>query len=265
MITQKTARPAGRAALEKTTRALYDDSAPNWVRKGPASLSDYTARAPLIELCQPIEDVRVLDLGCGEGYCARELKRRGARSVEGVDLSDGMIGFAQQQEEIEPLDIKYHQGDATDLSRFKDGEKDFVLAMFLFNYLNVADTRKCMAEVARILAPGGRFLFAVPHPAFPYMRQPGPPFYFHVGGEGYFSGRDHLFAGRIWKRDGTCLDVRLCHKTLADYFEALGAAGFTTMPSVRELHVTPALVQLDPAFFGPLVDVPLHLAVEVKR
>jgi SAM-dependent methyltransferase len=254
-----------RRTTETTTRALYDDTAQRWVRKGPSSLSDYTARMPLIDLCLPIEGVRLLDLGCGEGYCTRELTRRGAIDVEGMDLSSGMIKLAREQEDGEGLGIRYHQGCATDLSRFGSGSKDMILAMFLFNYLTIAETKTCMAEAARVLQPGGRFLFAVPHPAFPYMRQPGPPFYFHVGGEGYFSGRDHTFPGRIWKRDGTCLDVRLVHKTLSDYFDTIQAAGFTTMPKVTELHVTPALVQLDPAFFGPLVDIPLHMAVEIKR
>jgi SAM-dependent methyltransferase len=139
------------------------------------------------------------------------------------------------------------------------------IAVFLFNYLTVDQTRRCMAEVARVVKPGGRFLFAVPHPAFPYMRRPEPPFYFSTEGVGYFSGRDRHCAGRIWKRDGSFLEVQLSHKTLEDYFDALAHAGFTTMPRVRELRVTPELVELDPGFFGPAVDTPLHMAIEVTR
>jgi SAM-dependent methyltransferase len=246
-------------------RQLYDETARRWVRKQPTSLSDFTGRIPLLEMAQPVTGLRVLDLGCGEGYFARNLKQRGASYVIGMDQSAGMIKLAQEQETSEPLGIEYREGCATDLSTFPDGSLDMTIAVFLFNYLTIEQTRTCMGEVARVLRPGGRFVFAVPHPAFPYVRHAAPPFYFAVNGAGYFSGRDHQFSGRIWKRDGTWLEVQLRHKTLEDYFEALGRAGFGAMPRVRELRVTPDLVDLDPAFFGPMVDTPLHMAIEVMR
>jgi hypothetical protein len=59
--------------------------------------------------------------------------------------------------------------------------------------------------------------------------------------------------------------VRCVHKTLADYFDALTHAGFTTMPDVHELGVTAEHLRLDPAFFGPLVDQPLQVAFRLVR
>jgi SAM-dependent methyltransferase len=248
-----------------SARQLYDETAQGWVRKQPTTLSDFTGRIPLLAMAEPVADKRVLDLGCGEGYFARHLKARGASLVIGMDQSAGMIELAQQQEASEPLGIEYHVGCATKLSLFPDQSFDMTIAVFLFNYLTVEQTRRCMEEVARVVKPGGRFLFAVPHPTFPYMRRPEPPFYFKTEGVGYFSGRDRHCMGRIWKRDGTFLEVQLSHKTLEDYFDALASAGFRTMPRVRELRVTPELVALDPSFFGPAVDTPLHMAIEVTR
>ena len=54
---------------------LYDATAAKWVRRAPTSLSDFTGRPRTLELCRPVEGRRVLDLGCGEGYCARRLMR----------------------------------------------------------------------------------------------------------------------------------------------------------------------------------------------
>ena len=248
-----------------SAQQLYDATAQGWVRKQPITLSDFTGRIPLLAMADPVQGKRVLDLGCGEGYFARHLKVRGASTVIGVDQSAGMIDLAQQQEKAEPLGIDYYQGCATNLAMIPERSFDMTIAVFLFNYLTVEQTQACMAEVARVVKPGGRFLFAVPHPAFPYMRRPEPPFYFSTEGVGYFSGRDRHSAGRIWKRDGTSLEVQLVHKTFEDYFDALAKAGFTSMPRVRELRVTPELVELDPAFFGPAVDTPLHMAIEVTR
>ncbi|QLE57401.1 class I SAM-dependent methyltransferase [Nostoc sp. TCL26-01] len=248
-----------------STRTLYNQTASAWMREKPISLSDFTARPIVLGLCEPVAESRILDLGCGEGYCSRELRRRGAAQVHGIDISQSMIAAARLQESEDSLGINYEVGCATELQQFSDGEIDLVVAVFLFNYLTIAQTQECMAEVARILRPGGQFVFSIPHPSFPYMREAAYPFYFEVGGAGYFSKRDQLFPGEIWKRDGSSLNVQLIHKTFEDYFQALNQAGFNTMPILKELRVTSEHIALDESFFGPLFDLPLHLAIKVSR
>ncbi|WP_427160526.1 class I SAM-dependent methyltransferase [Aliinostoc sp. HNIBRCY26] len=250
---------------ETSTVDLYNNTANSWVREQAISLSDFTARPFVLQLCEPISQMRVLDLGCGEGYCSRELRRRKAAQVYGIDISQGMIDAANFQETNNPLGITYEVGCATNLSQFNDGELDLVVAVFLFNYLTIAQTQECMREIVRVLQPGGRFVFSIPHPSFPYMREAAYPFYFQVDGSGYFSQRDQQFAGRIWKRDGSWLNVQLIHKTLEDYFNSLNIAGFTKMPMLKELRVTPEHIALDESFFRPLEDLPLHLAIQISK
>ena len=251
-------------SLSTDPQALYDQTAGNWARHRPTSLSDYTARPPVMDICEPLAGKRILDLGCGEGYCSRMLRQRGASDVLGVDLSPRMIDLAREAERGQPLGIRYDVADAAKVD-LDAGSLDLVLAMFLFNYLGVEQMRETMVNVHRMLAPGGQFVFAVPHPAFAFMRAAAPPFYFDVGRAGYFSARDTSFPGRIWKRDGSALDVQLVHKTLQDYFDGLRTAGFVAMPTVTELTVTRDMVELDEPFFGPLFDFPLHMAVKVTR
>ncbi|WP_228014590.1 class I SAM-dependent methyltransferase [Fortiea sp. LEGE XX443] len=250
---------------KKSTSHLYNRTASEWIRTQPISLSDFTARPFILELCEPVHELRVLDLGCGEGYCSRELSRRGAVQVHGIDISQGMIEAARLQELEEALEITYEIGCATNLKQFGNGEIDLIVAVFLFNYLTIDQTQECMKEVVRVLRPGGRFVFSIPHPSFPYMREAAYPFYFQVEERGYFSKRDQLFPGRIWKRDGSWLNVQLIHKTLEDYFNALKIAGFNTMPTLQELHVTSEHIALDESFFSPLLDLPLHLAIRVSK
>ena len=245
------------------TRALYDQTAVNWSRHRPSSLSDYTARPQVMALCEPLAGKQVLDLGCGEGYCSRMLRQRGAEVV-GLDISERMVELARQSEREQPLGIRYDTADAASAD-LGDASVDLVVAVFLFNYLGVEQMRQTMTNVHRMLRPGGSFVFAVPHPAFAFMRQPAPPFYFDIGSAGYFSARNSTFGGRIWKIDGSALDVQLVHKTFEDYFDGLRRAGFAAMPIVTELRVTDDMVAIDPNFFGPLIDLPLHLALKVAR
>lgn len=252
--------------MPETTAKLYDTSAGNWRRREPVLLSDYTARPFLLEWCGDVEGQTVLDLGCGEGYFARQLLARGVALVEGRDVSREMVEAGRAAIEAEDRGrIRLEVGDATDLRDHADGAYDLVVAVFLFNYLDRAQTQATMAEVARVLAPGGRFVFAVPHPSLPFLRPEEEPFYFSRGEHGYFSGRDALFEGKIWRRDGEAVRVRCVHKTLDDYFAALGAAGFGRMPEVKELHATEEHLALDPRFFGPLRDQPLHMAMRIVR
>ena len=247
-----------------TTAQIYDASAEQWRRTAPVLLSDYTARPFILDWCAPLAGARVLDLGCGEGYVARQLVERGAARVHGVDVSPEMIARARQGGDADGR-LSYAVGSAADTAWADAGSTDLVVAVFLFNYLQISEMQAVMKQVYTALRPGGTFIFSVPHPALAFLRPHTPPFYFDAGSHGYFSGRDALFEGRIWRRDGVGVPVRCIHKTWADYFGALAAAGFRELPQVQELHVTEEHIALDPAFFGPLRDVPLHVAMRIHR
>lgn len=244
---------------------VYNETASGWVRSEPVCLSDFTGRPPTLDLLEPVRGLKILDLGCGEGYCARLLKERGAGELLGIDLSEEMIARARTTEEKERRGIEYRTGNATHLESLEDQSFDRVIAVFLFNYIKSEEVALVMKEVHRILKPGGRFVFSVPHPMLAFTRRMEAPFYFDPGSHGYFSGRNEMFNGKIWRRDGKALEVRSVHKTLEDYFDALSSAGFQRMPRLRELKVTPEMIAIDRDFFSPVNDLPLHLAISVDR
>ncbi|MFL6072614.1 MAG: class I SAM-dependent methyltransferase [Mycobacteriales bacterium] len=110
---------------------------------------------------------RVLEVGCGAAPCARWLRRRGAE-VTGVDLSAGMLGHARRLNAATGVGVRLVQADAAALP-FAAGSFD--LACSAFGAVPfTADSAGVMREVARVLRPGGRWVFAVSHPvrwAFP--------------------------------------------------------------------------------------------------
>lgn len=242
-------------------KEIYDGHADLWVRQEPILLSDYSARPRVLELCGDVSGMTILDLGCGEGYVGRKLLEKGAAYVTGHDVSGGMIEGARRTAALLGLEgAEYH---VTDLRQAGFGDPgspvDMVLAVFLFNYMDKASMQRILDRVRLVLKPGGRFIFTVPHPLLPYIKPAERPFYMRAGG-GYLSSVDVPFPGRIWRRDGESVEVQAVHKTFTTYFEALNAAGFQRMPQVEELHITAEHVALDPDFFGPLVDLPLHVA-----
>jgi SAM-dependent methyltransferase len=100
---------------------------------------------------------RVLDVGTGEGQLARLAIQGGATEVIGIDPTWAQLEVAQQR----AGGPAYLRGEAAALP-FPDGHFDAVVACLVFEHINQMD--RAIAEVARVLAPGGRFLFFLNHP-----------------------------------------------------------------------------------------------------
>lgn len=248
------------------TRQLYDRSAADWRRNQPMLLSDYTARPFVMNLCAPVQGRSFLDLGCGEGYVSRQLADLQAGAVHGVDLSAEMIRQAHEQSTSVSGDTRltYEAGDLRVWCPELKQKYDVVLAVFLFNYLTSQEMTQVLQLAFDSLRPEGTLIFTVPHPLLPWLRPHEFPFYFDADA-GYFSGLNRQFQGQIWRRDRQAVHVQCVHKRFSDYFEALRTAGFSGLPEVHELTVTDEHLRIDPEFFTPLLDTPLHAAFRIQR
>ncbi len=249
---------------QHTTHEIYDAHAARWSRTTPVLLSDFTARPRAIEALGPLEGLHVLDLGCGEGYVARLMAARGAASIYGVDLSGEMVKLAQRYSAHPSCELTFVAHDVVTYDEYPRARYERAVAVFLFNYLTRAQMTAVMRRVRARLAPGGRFVFTVPHPCLPFMRPRSAPFYFDPEGRRYDAAADETFEGEIWNRGQGPVPVRCVHKTFTDYFEALREAGFSALPHLQELSVTAEHLALDPEFFGPLAGDPLHVLFSVS-
>ena len=99
----------------------------------------------------------VLDIGTGEGQLARHLHTVGVGRVTGIDPSVNQLRTAVTRAGG-PV---YARGAAAALP-FPDGAFDGVVACLVFEHIEAVE--EAIAEVARVLAPGGVFLFLLNHP-----------------------------------------------------------------------------------------------------
>lgn len=117
----------------------------------------------------------VLEIGAGSAPCSRWLAGQGARAVA-TDLSSGMlrVGAEAASRSTGPAaDVPLIQADAGRLP-FADESFDVVFSAFGAVPF-IADTAAVMAEAARVLRPGGRFVFSVNHPMrWIFRDDPGP-------------------------------------------------------------------------------------------
>jgi SAM-dependent methyltransferase len=243
---------------------MFDQNADQWARQEPMILSDFTARPVILQELAPVAGKHVLDLGCGEGYVARLMAQAGAQSVFGIDISGEMVGRAQRAAaSCAPCQMTFRIGNATTFQDFPRQQFDRVIAVFMVSYLSCAEMTAVFRTVRSRLAPGGRFIFAVPHPFLPYIRPLEKPVYFDSKGRDYFAGVDESYEGYIWRRDGKAVPVSYMHKTFADYFSGLAAAAFHTLPKIIELTVTKEHLALDRAFFEGAAGYPLQVLFRI--
>jgi len=98
---------------------------------------------------------RVLDVGCGDGQVSRLAAKLGAQVV-GIDPTWNCVSVAQQRG-----GGVFARAGAAQLP-FADGTFDAVIACLVFEHIRDVDS--AIAEVARVLRPGGRFCFFLNHP-----------------------------------------------------------------------------------------------------
>lgn len=98
----------------------------------------------------------ICDLGCGPGHVARYLAQRGAHVV-GVDLSDEMVVVARRRNP----GLRFEQGNMLDLAGVADAAFAAVVAMYSLIHIDRPQVPIALAEMHRVVAPGGILAVAV--------------------------------------------------------------------------------------------------------
>lgn len=223
--------PLGAEASVRASRSWWDAEAPAYAEEHGAFLGDAAEGGALVwgpegwteaelGLLGPVGGRRVLEVGAGGAQGARWLAAQGAAPVA-LDVSHGMLRHAQRETPRVAL-VQAHAG------ALPFADASFDLACSAYGALPfVADAGAVHAEVARVLRPGGRWVFSVTHPvrwAFPDA--PGPA--------GLTADRSYFDRTPYVERaaDGTPSYVEH-HRTLGDTVRLLVAAGLRVVDLVE--------------------------------
>jgi len=259
------------APLEEVTdagiRAAWDEAAAGW-------LSRYTPRGDinrewiidpvLLRFLGSVRGRRILDAGCGGGYFARLLARRGG-SVVGIDFSPNLLEAAEAEEAKHPLGIRYRHADLADLP-FADGTFDAAVANVVLQ--DVRRYREAIRELHRVLRPGGSFVFSTTHPAFEgpfpgrWVREPKDSERIE---DRRFLRVDRYFdrVAVYWSSWGLPA-LPGFHRPLRDYFAALREAGFL-VAGVEEPQPPPEALDRHFRVFADLERIPIFLVVSAVK
>jgi SAM-dependent methyltransferase len=185
----------------------------------PEGLDEADARL-LVE----VRGRRVLEVGCGAGQCGRWLRRRGAEAV-GVDLSYRQLQHSRRLDRETGTEVPVVQGDAL---RLPFAHSTFDAACSAYGAVQfVADSAALMREVARVLRPGGRWVFSVTHPIrWCFPDDPGPDGL--LARDPYFDRRPYVEQDE--RGQATYVEH---HRTIGDRVREIVAAGFRLVDLVE--------------------------------
>ena len=199
----------------------WDVASEGWVdfvRTGKDYYRDSLNNPATFKLIGSVKGKNVLDLACGEGYNTRILARKGAKVI-GVDRSKRLIDLAEAEERRERLGIRYCRIDANRLKGISEGFFDLVTCFMALQ--DIEDYEGAVAEVARVLKQGGRFVFSIPHPCFEKMMVNG----IRVNAaEKYFEKIEYPIEWNMERLTKHFKTVSF-HRTLTDYSFALARSG----------------------------------------
>jgi SAM-dependent methyltransferase len=177
-----------------------------------------------VRLLGDVHGRRVLEVGCGGGQCGRWLVTQGA-TVVGCDLSYAQLVHSAKLDEQTGVRLPTLQADACALPF---GDASFDVACSAYGAIPfVAEPSLVMGEVARVLRPGGRWVFSTTHPVrWCFADDPGQ------GGlvvrDSYFDRRAYVEAGK----GGRATYVET-HRTLGDRVRDIVAVGLVLIDLVE--------------------------------
>lgn len=230
---------AGYSGLPRQTIGLA--GAPEW----PA------VRALLPDLT----DMRVVDLGCGFGWASRWMRRHGASSVLGIDVSEKMI--ARAQEDTSDPAISYRIADLETLV-LPGSSFDLAYSSLALHYL--ADFPRLVSTIHRAVVPHGHFVFTVEHPI--YMAARHPRWLVDEDGRKTWPVDQYSKEGER-RTDWFVSGVLKHHRTMATTLNTLIAGGFA-ISGINEFAPTARQVEQAPALADE-VERPMMLTVAAVR
>ena len=194
--------------------ARYDQIADFYERRSGKTVSD-PATAALLDLAGDVGGLRLLEVACGQGRVTRELARRGA-TLTGLDISAALLAKAQAHEAAEPLGICYRHADVTTSDVLPGEVFDGVACNYGLS--DIDDLDGLLANVARLLRPGGWFVFSLLHPCFPGWDSDAPSSW--PPGRGYYQEGWWLASNTGYRGQ-----VGSSHRMISTYLNSLAGHG----------------------------------------
>lgn len=235
------------------SKRTFEDVAAEWDRVASLRVEQIEQRKDIsfshvllptmLHLCANSDMTSVIDVGCGVGLLTEAIARSATRVV-GVDLSPHSIQIARTRlrmlHDMSAKDVKFVHASVEDYAS-QVPESSFMLAVANMTLNTVLSLESLIGAVARLLEPGGHFVFTVTRPCF-------WPLYWGYATEPWFNYKKETFIEAPFRisleKDNAPVATHV-HRPIEQYLNALSATGLVTekasepMPGLRGDYLYP--------------------------
>ena len=212
-----------------------------------ATVSAYNAhtdRPAMLGLAGDVSGLRVLDLGCGAGHYAAELLARGATQVVCVDGSETLLSAARER--LGDGAVLCHHDLEEPLAFLADQAFDLAVLALVYHHMDARD--QLLAEIRRVLRPGGTLLVSTTHPTADWT---------------YFGG-SYFADERVELPFGNEFSISYRRMPLEQFLGELLGAGFV-LEALVEPRATEEAREVDQRRYDKTHSTPTFLAVKLRR
>jgi SAM-dependent methyltransferase len=193
----------------------WDASASAWIDNVQNDITRKMLDPLVLSLCGDVSGARVLDVGSGEGRFSRMLSERGAACV-GIDPTRRLLEAARDRGAMAPV------RSVAEALPLRDAQFD--LAITYITLVDIEHYREAIAEMARVLRPGGRIV-AVNIGFASASVGPGGGWIRDGAGEPLYVAIDRYGEERSQVYDWSGIRIRNWHRPLSAYMSAYLRAG----------------------------------------
>jgi SAM-dependent methyltransferase len=220
-----------------SARDHWEERAADWIELTRSDPQYELLNKPAFLELIPEPGRLTIEVGCGEGRVARELLALGHR-VLGFDASPALARAATSHRVGFPVAV----ADIAQLP-ITAGVADVVVCFMVL--MDIEDLDGAVAELARVLAPGGTLCVGILHPIITSgLFVPGDEYRTFYMGE-YLKTMQHVLD--VERRRGGIFHLRVEHRPIERYFRAFEAAGLA-VTALREPRPSDELAEAEPEF-----------------
>lgn len=228
----------------------------------------YTIEWPCIQkLLPPLNNKRILDLGCGTGRFSFHFEKENPLSVLGVDISEHMLNIAKEKALKKGSKVQFIQGDISDPGIYRTGKFDFIFSSTTFHY--VEDLKGLFSNIYSALDDGGICIVSLMHPV--YTAQ------YPVDKKGEFPSDDDWVVRYLDKSKRAYVQPWIefndninnflsmsYHHTVSDYFNAILQAGLK-IEKVEEPYPPESWKENCYGRYNAFIETPSYMILKLSK
>ena len=214
-----------------------------------------------------LEGKRVLDVGCGTGIFTFLLEQYNPKRVVGIDLTEEMLGIAEEKKKERGSAATFVAGDASRIDEYIKEKFDFIFSSTTTHYID--DLSRMFSGLADLLEDDGEMIFSIIHPVYSaqYPKEHGEEF--PNDDEWVVNYLDHSERAYIqpWIEYNDDVEDFLCrshHYTMSDYMKAIRQAGLY-VDMMEEPEPPKEWEETMPGRYYAFIETPTYMILKLKK